>query len=100
MLVSDEATALILSDSHSISFSDIDSISVSPPHYAKSEITIEQQLSKTELTPSREVWVKPISRDAELRLELRGWCSLKQCFVENESENMFAINSYGIKGYL
>ena len=43
------------------------------------------------------VWVEPISMDAALRDELRGWYHIKRRFVENEVGQRFYFDFYGAK---
>ena len=43
------------------------------------------------------IWVEPISKDSELRNELRGWYHLKDRYVENEYGNRFYLDTYGAK---
>ena len=43
------------------------------------------------------VWVEPISMDAALRDELRGWYYIKRRFVENEVGQRFYFDFYGAK---
>ena len=43
------------------------------------------------------VWVEPISMDAALRDELRGWYHIKRRFAENEVGQRFYFDFYGAK---
>jgi hypothetical protein len=57
----------------------------------------EDSLKKSDLVHQTEVWVEPISSDAYLRNELRGWYHISNGFAENSMGNRFTIDSYGAK---
>ncbi len=44
-----------------------------------------------------EVWLEPISHDADLREELRGWYRVCERWVENDYGTRFPIDTYGAK---
>lgn len=54
-------------------------------------------MDKGELRGYDEVWVEPISPDASLRSELRGWYRVKARHVENEVGQRFYFDFYGAK---
>lgn len=64
-------------------------VAVAPP--------FEDPLKKSDLVHQTEVWVEPISADAYLRNELRGWYRISNGFAENSTGNRFTIDSYGAK---
>ena len=45
----------------------------------------------------REVWLEPISHDAELRNQLRGTYKIYDHWVENDSVIRFSLDTYGAK---
>ena len=45
----------------------------------------------------KEVWVEPISNDAVLKQELRGWYQVKKNYVENLVGQRFYFDFYGAK---
>lgn len=57
----------------------------------------EDPLKKSDLVHQTEVWVEPISSDAYLRNELRGWYRISNGFAENSTGNRFTLDSYGAK---
>lgn len=49
---------------------------------------------REELKPGVSVWVEPISPDAALRNELRGWYRICDTFAENDIGHRFPLSSY------
>lgn len=97
MLVNGINKQLIMSDSSKISFSDAKDIYQSEPAFASAPIPKGKPLGRDEIRIQNEVWVEPISPDAQLREELRGWYQVKFRYVENEFGNRFYLDSYEIK---
>lgn len=56
-----------------------------------------KSLSLTELSEYDRVWVEPISPDAHLRQELRGWYTVMSNWVENRAGNRFLLETYEAK---
>lgn len=54
-------------------------------------------LSLTELSEYDRVWVEPISPNAILRQELRGWYTVMSDWVENRAGNRFLFDTYKSK---
>lgn len=54
-------------------------------------------LSLTELSEYDRVWVEPISPNAHLRQELRGWYTVMSDWVENSAGNRFLYDTYMAK---
>lgn len=54
-------------------------------------------LSLTELSEYDRVWVEPISPNAILRQELRGWYTVMSDWVENSAGNRFLFGTYASK---
>ena len=80
-----------------IPFADIDEFYTAPPAYSETDVPHKNPLAPDELLLQKEIWVEPVSRDLELRNELRGWYRPKERFVENEYGNRFYLDTYGVK---
>ena len=80
-----------------IPFSDTDDLFIAPPQFATSALPQGKPLSRLELHEQREIWLEPLSRDAHLREELRGWYRIKSRWAENEYGNRFYLDTYGAK---
>lgn len=70
---------------------------MAPPAYSETNIPQESPITLSQLLLQEDIWVEPISKDPELREELRGWYHLKDRFVENEYGNRFYLDTYGVK---
>jgi transcriptional regulator with XRE-family HTH domain len=68
-----------------------------PPTFAIPGTTAATLLRKVDFAEYDSVWVEPISMDAVLRNELRGWYQVKKHFVENEVGQRFYFDFYGSK---
>lgn len=97
MLVNAIDRILICSDGSMIPFSDTDDLLIAPPQFATSALPQGKPLSRLELHEQREIWLEPLSRDAHLREELRGWYRIKSRWAENEYGNRFYLDTYGAK---
>ena len=97
MLVDAIAKKLIINSETSMTFQDIDDIYAVAPKWSITAIPTEAPVSKARLSRYREVWVEPISTDAKLRDELRGWYRIKDRYAENEFGNRFYFDTYGAK---
>ena len=97
MLVCSEGGKLICSDGSTISFSDAGDVFTKPVPYAEAGAPLTAPLVRDELVQGRRIWVEPISKDANLRDELRGWYFIRDGFIENDAGNRFMIDSYNIK---
>ena len=78
-------------------FHDVTEVYVLPPAFATPGAAVSMPLRRDELTGYDCVWVEPISMDAALRDELRGWYHIKRRFVENEVGQRFYFDFYGAK---
>lgn len=77
-------------------FSDLDdAIWGMPPPYTQSARGASVPLTSLELPYCQRVWVEPISNDALLRRELRGWYDVSDRYVSNEFGNRFYLDRYG-----
>lgn len=78
-------------------FADATEVFVLPPMYAIPGFATDRPLRRASLAEYDSVWVEPISVDATLRTELRGWYHVKKRFVENEVGQRFYFDFYGVK---
>lgn len=84
-------------DDSELPFSDIVQLSMLPPVFQIGNYPMEKPLSRSEVEDSSRIWLEPISKDEELRQELRGWYTVKKRFVENEMGQRFYFDTYGNK---
>ena len=84
-------------DEEKLPFFDVGEIRYQPTAFSNPECPLTEPLDKSDLVPGREIWVEPISPDAQLRQELRGWYRIKDHIIENSSGNRFTLDSYGAK---
>lgn len=80
-----------------IPFADVPELYILPPPFSVAAAPQKAPLHKGELRGHEEVWVEPISSDAALRAELRGWYRVKARYVENEVGQRFYLDFYGSK---
>ena len=80
-----------------LSFADALSVFFLPPAYALPVCPSASPLLKDEIFQCEEVWVEPISTDAALREDLRGWYKVKKRYVENEVGQRFYLDFYEAK---
>ena len=97
MLVHASSHSLLSSDGATIPFADSGELFVSPPPFANGIDLQLQPLPRADIRQRSEIWLEPISTDADLRNELRGWYTPKDLFVENEHGNRFSFDTYGSK---
>ena len=97
MLVKVSTQTLILADGSTIPFRDAGPVMAATPPFHEGMSVSETPLKKKELRSYDEIWVEPISSDAALRTELRGWYRLRDRYAENEFGNRFYLDTYGSK---
>ena len=88
---------LLFASGMRLSLADVTEVYVLPPAFATPGAAVTMPLRKDELIGYDCVWVEPISMDAALRDELRGWYYIKRRFVENEVGQRFYFDFYGAK---
>lgn len=88
---------LLFASGMRLSLADATEVYVLPPAFATPGAAVSMPLRRDELTGYDCVWVEPISMDAALRDELRGWYHIKRRFVENEVGQHFYFDFYGAK---
>ena len=97
LLVNAVDECLLSNDGTKILFSDAPDLFMASPAFSETGIPQETPLTIGEVLLQDDIWVEPVSPDAELRNELRGWYHRKDRFVENEYRNRFYLDTYGVK---
>ena len=94
LLVDTAANCLLRSDGTKLPLLDVGELFMAELSNAKAPLTERKPLRRKDLTPGISVWVEPISPDAALRNELRGWYRICDTFAENDVGNRFPLSSY------
>ena len=94
LLVDAGAGFLLRSDGVKLPLLDSGELFQMPPAFVEESIPKREPLRRKDLKPGISVWVEPISADAVLRAELRGWYRIGDIFAENEIGNRFPLSSY------
>lgn len=94
LLVDTAASCLLRSDGTKLPLLDAGELFMTEPANAKAPLPEKKPLRREDLTPGRSVWVEPISPDADMRNELRGWYRIYDTFAENDVGNRFPLSSY------
>ena len=97
VLVDSVRNVLVRLDGSMVSFENAGSIYAAQPPFYEATLPDTKPLSKQELSNYSEVWLEPISHDADLREELRGWYRVCDRWVENDYGTRFPIDTYGAK---
>ena len=97
VLVDSVRNVLVRLDGSMVSFEDANSVYAAQPPFYEATLPDTKPMSKYELSNYSEVWLEPISHDATLREELRGWYRVSDRWVENDHGNRFSIDTYGSK---
>ena len=94
LLVDAGAGFLLRSDGAKLPLLDAGELYAMPSASAAATLPEKKPLRREELTSGSSVWVEPISSDAALRNELRGWYRIYDTFAENDVGNRFPLSSY------
>lgn len=97
VLVDSVRTVFVRLDGSMVPFDSAGSVYAAQPPFYEATLPDTKPLSKQELGNYKEVWLEPISHDADLREELRGWYRVCDRWVENDYGTRFTIDSYGAK---
>lgn len=89
--------AVITIDCGLVPYTDVGEIYLYPPAFAYTYYNISPPITISELRAKSKVWVEPISSDAQIREELRGWYQMKDWYIQNEYGNRFYLDTYGSK---
>lgn len=97
VLVDSVRNVLVRLDGSMVSFENANSVYAAQPPFYEATLPDTKPLSKYELSNYTEIWLEPISHDADLREELRGWYRVRDRWVENDYGTHFPIDTYGAK---
>ena len=97
VLVDSVRTVFVRLDGSMVPFDSAGSVYAAQPPFYEATLPDTRPLSKQELGNYKEVWLEPISHDADLREELRGWYRVCDRWVENDHGTRFPIDTYGAK---
>ena len=97
VLVNSVKNVFVLLDGSMIPFENAGSVYAAQPPFYEATLPDTKPLSKQELGNCSEIWLEPISHDADLREELRGWYRVYDRWVENDYGTKFSIDTYGAK---
>lgn len=97
VLVNSVRNVLVCLDGSQVPFDSAGSVYAAQPPFYEATLPDTKPLSKQELGNYKEVWLEPISHDADLREELRGWYRVCDRWVENDYGIRFTIDAYGAK---
>lgn len=97
VLVNSVRNVLVCLDGSQVPFDSAGSVYAAQPPFYEATLPDTKPLSKQELSNYKEVWLEPISHDADLREELRGWYRVCDRWVENDYGTRFTFDSYGAK---
>lgn len=97
VLVDSVRNVLVRLDGSMVPFEDANSVYAAQPPFYEATLPDTKPLSKYELNNYTEIWLEPISHDADLREALRGWYRVCDRWVENDYGTRFPIDTYGAK---
>ncbi len=97
VLVDSIKNVFVRLDGSMIPFDAAGSVYAAQPPFYEATLPDTKPLNKQELSSLSEVWLEPISHDAELREELRGWYRVCSRWVENDYGTRFFLDTYGAK---
>ena len=97
VLVDSVRNLLVRLDGSMVPFEDAGSVYAAQPPFYEVTLPDTKPLSKHELSNYTEIWLEPISHDADLREKLRGWYRVRESWVENNGGTLFSLDTYGAK---
>jgi transcriptional regulator with XRE-family HTH domain len=99
MLINSIKLSFILPDLSLIGFNEIqENLYLIPPALSFSLRGLTKPLDLDAVTMRDKVWLEPISCDADLSSELRGWYKIhNRRYAANEFGNRFYLDTYGVK---
>lgn len=97
VLVDSVRTVFVRLDGSTIPFENAGSVYAAQPPFYEATLPDTKPLSIAEISNHSKVWLEPISHDAELREDLRGWYRVRDRWVENDYGIRFPIDTYGAK---
>jgi len=97
VLVDSVRNVFVRTDGSIVPFDSAGSVYAAQPPFYEATLPDTKPLSKQDISNYSEVWLEPISHDAELREDLRGWYRVCDRWVENDYGIRFPIDTYGAK---
>lgn len=97
VLVDAVRNVFVRTDGSMVPFDSAGSVYAAQPPFYEATLPDTKPLSKQDISNCSEVWLEPISHDAELREDLRGWYRVRDRWVENDYGIRFPIDTYGAK---
>jgi len=97
VLVDSVRNVFVRTDGSIVPFDSAGSVYAAQPPFYEATLPDTKPLSKQDISNYSEVWLEPISHDAELREDLRGWYRVRDRWVENDYGIRFPIDTYGAK---
>lgn len=97
VLVDSVRNVFVRTDGSMVPFDSAGSVYAAQPPFYEATLPDTKPLSKQDISNYSEVWLEPISHDAELREDLRGWYRVCDRWVENDYGIRFPIDTYGAK---
>lgn len=97
VLVDSVRNVFVRTDGSIVPFDSAGSVYAAQPPFCEATLPDTKPLSKQDISNYSEVWLEPISHDAELREDLRGWYRVRDRWVENDYGIRFPIDTYGAK---
>lgn len=94
-LVNAADNIILLTDGTKLPFSEAET-TLTQDRFEESPCPAPFPISHTVLSSmQQEFWLEPISKDTELREQLRGWYRIRGNYAENEYGNRFSLKAYG-----
>ena len=97
VLVDSVKNVFVRLDGSMVPFENAGSVYAAQPPFYEATLPDTKPLSIAEINNHSKIWLEPISHDAELREELRGWYRVCDRWVENDHGTRFPIDTYGAK---
>lgn len=83
VLVDSVRNVFVRTNGSMVPFDSAGSVYAAQPPFYEATLPDTKPLSKQDISNYSEVWLEPISHDAELREDLRGWYRVRDRWVEN-----------------
>ena len=99
VLVDSVRNVFVRTDGSMVPFDSAGSVYAAQPPFYEATLPDTKPLSKQDISNYSEVWLEPISHDAELREDLRGWYRVRDRWVENDYGIRFPIDTFGAKWF-
>lgn len=80
-----------------VPYADAGTLYLLPPAFSVGYHNLQEPMTLSEIKRQTKTWIEPISPDAQLRAELRGWYQIRDRYVESEFGHRFYLDTYGVK---